>query len=119
MKAVQSNGHANSGINGSVQENGHTHHQSNTDEHSHSFKAPSGGEACADDSAGEVRTVAWMVIFGDALHNFVDGLSMGAAFSRRTFFGVSVSLAILCEELPHELGKDNSGGQGRMSPNLW
>lgn len=52
-----------------------------------------------------IKTVAWMIIFGDALHNFIDGLSIGAAFTSSVMTGISVSLAVICEELPHELGK--------------
>lgn len=51
-----------------------------------------------------VAPVAWMIIFGDGLHNFIDGVSIGAAFTESILAGVSVSLAIFCEELPHELG---------------
>ena len=63
-----------------------------------------------------------MIIFGDGIHNFIDGLSIGelihicvvpfkkklyytgAAFSESILTGLSVSLAVLCEEFPHELG---------------
>jgi len=48
--------------------------------------------------------VAWMIIFGDGIHNFIDGLSIGAAFSESILTGISVSVAVLCEEFPHELG---------------
>lgn len=51
-----------------------------------------------------VAPVAWMIIFGDGLHNFIDGVSIGAAFTDSILAGLSVSLAIFCEELPHELG---------------
>lgn len=51
-----------------------------------------------------IRTVAWMIVFGDGFHNFIDGLSIGAAFTSSILTGVSVSVAVICEELPHELG---------------
>lgn len=51
-----------------------------------------------------VAPVAWMIIFGDGLHNFIDGLSIGAAFTESVFKGISICLAVMCEEFPHELG---------------
>ncbi|XP_076114831.1 metal cation symporter ZIP14-like [Mytilus galloprovincialis] len=57
-----------------------------------------------DTSDGGVKTVAWILLLGDSIHNFVDGLAIGAAFTENVFTGVSVSLAVICEELPHELG---------------
>ena len=50
-----------------------------------------------------------MVIFGDGVHNFIDGLSIGAAFTIDTMTGMSVAIAVICEELPHELGQYNLG----------
>ncbi|GFS01612.1 zinc transporter ZIP14 [Elysia marginata] len=68
--------------------NGHGHHH-----HSHALGQQQ-----------EVAPVAYMIIFGDALHNFIDGLSIGSAFTQSIMTGVSVSVAVMCEELPHELG---------------
>ncbi|GAB6029013.1 hypothetical protein CHUAL_004801 [Chamberlinius hualienensis] len=51
-----------------------------------------------------IATVAWMIVFGDGLHNFIDGLSIGAAFNQNVMTGISISVAVVCEELPHELG---------------
>jgi len=56
------------------------------------------------DGGNKIATVAWMIIFGDGIHNFIDGLSIGAAFSESILTGISVSVAVLCEEFPHELG---------------
>lgn len=52
-----------------------------------------------------IASVAWLVVFGDGLHNFIDGLSIGAAFNESFLSGISISVAVLCEELPHELGQ--------------
>ena len=52
-----------------------------------------------------VAPVAWMIILGDALHNFIDGLTIGVSFTNNVLDGVSTSIAIFCEELPHELSK--------------
>ena len=58
----------------------------------------------ARQGGSKIATVAWMIIFGDGIHNFIDGLSIGAAFSDSILTGISVSVAVLCEEFPHELG---------------
>ncbi|XP_035181814.1 metal cation symporter ZIP8 isoform X3 [Oxyura jamaicensis] len=52
----------------------------------------------------KIGTIAWMVTLSDALHNFIDGLAIGASFTLSLFQGLSTSIAILCEEFPHELG---------------
>ncbi|XP_076147720.1 metal cation symporter ZIP8 [Alosa pseudoharengus] len=51
-----------------------------------------------------IKTVAWMIILSDALHNFIDGLAIGASFTVSVLTGFSTSIAIVCEEFPHELG---------------
>uniref|UniRef100_A0A0R3S6X5 Zinc transporter ZIP8 n=1 Tax=Elaeophora elaphi TaxID=1147741 RepID=A0A0R3S6X5_9BILA len=51
-----------------------------------------------------IKTVAWMIVFGDGLHNFIDGVSIGAAFSESVLSGLSVSVSVFAEEFPHELG---------------
>ncbi|XP_077161633.1 metal cation symporter ZIP14 isoform X1 [Paroedura picta] len=52
----------------------------------------------------DIGTLAWMITLSDGLHNFIDGLAIGASFTVSVFQGISTSVAIFCEEFPHELG---------------
>lgn len=54
--------------------------------------------------AKPMAAVAFMVILGDGLHNITDGLAIGGAFAIDPVMGLATSFAILCHELPHELG---------------
>ncbi|XP_069077249.1 zinc transporter ZIP4 [Pleurodeles waltl] len=52
----------------------------------------------------ELRMIPYMITIGDGIHNFADGLAMGAAFSTSWRTGLATSVAVVCHELPHELG---------------
>lgn len=52
----------------------------------------------------KIAPVAWMILLGDGFHNMMDGVTIGAGFSQSPILGLTLSLSILFEELPHELG---------------
>ena len=54
---------------------------------------------------GMIKPFAWTILFGDAFHNFADGLTVGAAISHSLSLGVSTTVAIAFHEIPHELGE--------------
>ncbi|KAI4498084.1 hypothetical protein M0802_006908 [Mischocyttarus mexicanus] len=70
-----------------------TKHHGHTHSHGHVHSAPE-----------SMSSVAWMVVMGDGLHNFTDGMAIGAAFAANIAGGFSTAIAVLCHELPHELG---------------
>ncbi|VDL69309.1 unnamed protein product [Nippostrongylus brasiliensis] len=57
-----------------------------------------------DPSTIEVASVAYMIIFGSSANNFVDGMSMGAAFSDSLLRGLSIGVAVVSQQFPQELG---------------
>lgn len=45
-----------------------------------------------------------MILIGDSLHNFVDGVAIATAFSASFMLGLSTSLAVITHEIPQEVG---------------
>ncbi len=50
------------------------------------------------------RQTVWLIVIGDTLHNFVDGLAIGAAFLISPATGVVAAIAVATHEIPQELG---------------
>lgn len=55
------------------------------------------------DHAGPTKTVGYLSIIGDGIHNFIDGVIMGGAFLVSIPLGISVTIAVIAHEIPHEL----------------
>jgi len=52
----------------------------------------------------DVHTFGYMNLFGDFIHNFIDGLIISAAFITDVRLGIVTSLAIALHEIPQEIG---------------
>jgi zinc and cadmium transporter len=46
----------------------------------------------------------WMIVVGDAFHNFTDGVIIASAFLADLRLGVVASVAIIAHEIPQEIG---------------
>jgi len=51
-----------------------------------------------------VHPFAYMNLFGDALHNFIDGLIIAASYIVSIPAGVATTIAVLLHEIPQEIG---------------
>lgn len=52
----------------------------------------------------DLQLPAGMLLFGDALHNFIDGASIAASFFVSIPVGIVTSITVFIHEIPHELG---------------
>lgn len=52
----------------------------------------------------EVKPVVPLIVFGDGVHNFIDGVVIAAAFLSDIQLGIITTFAVLAHELPQEVG---------------
>lgn len=54
-------------------------------------------------AAGHRLVSRYLVLIGDSVHNFIDGVVIGAAFLADPGLGVATAIAVAAHEIPHEL----------------
>ncbi len=59
---------------------------------------------CHDSNCEKHSTAGTLLLIGDALHNFIDGIAISAAFVASIPIGVSTALAVFAHEFPQEVG---------------
>ncbi|MBC7452208.1 MAG: ZIP family metal transporter [Massilia sp.] len=68
------------------------HHEGDGHHHAHGHDAREAGHA------------GWMILIGDGMHNFTDGILIAAAFLANPELGLVTGLAIIAHEIPQEIG---------------
>ena len=56
------------------------------------------------DGKCDIHPVSYLILFGDGVHNFIDGLVIAASFIVSIPFGIVTTLLIIGHEIPQELG---------------
>ncbi len=51
----------------------------------------------------DIQPTAFLILVGDAIHNFIDGLAIAASFLANPALGVTTVIAIIAHEVPQEL----------------
>jgi len=57
-----------------------------------------------EDSGHRHSAAGTLILIGDGLHNFIDGILIGAAFLTDIHLGIVTSLAVAAHEIPQEVG---------------
>lgn len=52
----------------------------------------------------EAGRAGWMILVGDGMHNFTDGILIAAAFLADPSLGIITGIAIIAHEIPQEIG---------------
>lgn len=68
------------------------HHEGDGHHHAHGHDAREAGKA------------GWMILVGDGMHNFTDGILIAAAFHADPKLGLVTAFAIVAHEIPQEIG---------------
>lgn len=68
------------------------HHEGDGHHHAHGHDAREAGKS------------GWMILLGDGMHNFTDGILIAAAFLADPELGIVTALAIVAHEIPQEIG---------------
>ncbi|OGI73533.1 hypothetical protein A3D42_02550 [Candidatus Nomurabacteria bacterium RIFCSPHIGHO2_02_FULL_41_18] len=57
-----------------------------------------------DREEAHIHPVGQLVLFSDGVHNFIDGMIIGASFLVNTQVGMATTLAVILHEIPQEIG---------------
>lgn len=68
------------------------HHEGDGHHHAHGHDAREAGKS------------GWMILIGDGMHNFTDGILIAAAFLANPQLGIVTGFAIIAHEIPQEIG---------------
>jgi zinc transporter ZupT len=55
-------------------------------------------------SFNKIKSTGITILISDSIHNFADGIAIGASFAQSPSLGLSTTIAVFCHELPHEFG---------------
>jgi zinc and cadmium transporter len=77
---------------------------------------------CHESGECEVHTFTYMSLFGDGIHNFIDGMVIVSAFAVSFDLGLVTTIAVSAHELPQEFGDFGvliHGGFSRAKALFW
>ncbi|KAL3233474.1 Zinc transporter YKE4 [Nakaseomyces bracarensis] len=90
----------NGGGDGHGHSHGHSHSHTQSTANTNVEKTESNGKS----TDKEINTTKYMHVITGLVHHMVDGLVLASSFYSSTATGVTTTVAVLCHEVPHEIG---------------
>ena len=59
---------------------------------------------CKMDKERDIKTFGYVNLFGDAIHNIIDGIVIAGSYMLDIGLGIATTLAVIMHEIPQELG---------------
>ena len=72
--------------------------------HAHEHRAQHAHAHHHGHSHGDMKSGGWVVLFGDSIHAFGDGILIASAFLVDWHLGVLAAMAVAAHEVPHHMG---------------
>lgn len=72
--------------------------------HAHEHRAQHAHAHHHGHSHGDLKSGGWVVLFGDSIHAFGDGILIASAFLVDWHLGVLAAMAVAAHEVPHHMG---------------
>lgn len=82
----------------------HSHHEEDAAAKTKKMKSNPDGPSTLSTPTAKLTSGGMLNLAADSLHNFTDGVAIGASFVGGKGLGLAVFLSILAHELPHEIG---------------
>ena len=59
-------------------------------------------EVVMREQGGRIKPLGYLVLISDGIHNFIDGILIGASYLVSIEVGIATTLAVILHEIPHE-----------------
>lgn len=74
------------------------------DDHKGAPASPRNGHSADGTGPVLLGSGGWLNLVADFMHNFTDGIAIGASFAGGTSLGMATTLSVFFHEIPHEIG---------------
>jgi zinc transporter 7 len=85
-------------------DDGHSHHHHHGEEKKEQKTTSNTQVVASKGFFGKLAATGWLNLLADSMHNFTDGIAIGAAYVSGRGIGLATCISVILHEIPHEIG---------------